>query len=107
MGYPRSDELSGDHDARRTRGVAPPSGGAECATNRARDGLDRKTVGRYLEQAATGGVKTEVLVTDEVAGAVGRGVQARPLPAPSEPWLALSVVGRRSRRGSTASPRCA
>src|SRR6185369_2899269 len=57
-------------------------------------GLDRKTVGRYLEQAAADGVTASVPVTDEVAGTVGRGVQARPLPAPSEPWLALS--GRRA-----------
>ena len=35
-------------------------------------GLDRKTVGRYLEQAAEGGVAAEAVVTDEVAGAVGR-----------------------------------
>ena len=56
-------------------------------------GLDRKTVGRYLEQAAVGGVTTEVAVTDDVAGAVGREVQARPLPTPSDAWLALG--GRR------------
>lgn len=57
-------------------------------------GLDRKTVGRYLEQATEGGVTVQAAVTDEVAGAVGRGVQERPLPAPSEAWLAL--VGRRA-----------
>ena len=54
-------------------------------------GLDRKTVGRYLDQANEGGVTAEVAVTDEIAGAVGRGVQTRPLPAPSEAWLALGA----------------
>ena len=39
-------------------------------------GLDRKTVGRYLEQAAEGGVTAEVAVTDEVAGAVQRTARA-------------------------------
>lgn len=53
-------------------------------------GLDRKTVGRYLEQAvAVGAATAEAVVTDEIAGAVGRRVQARPLPAPSAAWLAL------------------
>ena len=45
-------------------------------------GLDRKTVGRYLEQAAVVRVTAEVAVTDGLAGAVGREVQARPLPTP-------------------------
>jgi len=55
-------------------------------------GLDRKTVGRYLEQAAAeGAVTPEAMVTDELAGAVGRRVQARPTPAPSEAWLALGA----------------
>lgn len=54
-------------------------------------GLDRKTVGRYLDQAIEGGVTAEAVVTDEIAGAVGRRVQARPLPAPSEAWLALGA----------------
>ncbi len=57
-------------------------------------GLDRKTVGRYLEHAAEGGVTAEVAVTDEVAGAVGRRVQARPLPTPSNAWVTLG--GRRA-----------
>ncbi len=57
-------------------------------------GLDRKTVGRYLEQAAEDGLTAQAAVTDEVAGAVGRRVQARPLPAPSDAWLALG--GRRA-----------
>jgi transposase len=53
-------------------------------------GLDRKTVGRYLEQAAAeGAVTADAVVTDETAGVVGRRVQARPLPAPSEAWLVL------------------
>src|SRR6185295_9285514 len=58
-------------------------------------GLDRKTVGRYLEQALVeGSVTAQAAVTDEIAGAVGRRVQTRPLPAPSEAWLALG--GRRA-----------
>lgn len=56
-------------------------------------GLDRKTVGRYLEQAEEHGLEPQTAVTDEVAGAVGKRVQARPVPAPSEAWLALA--GRR------------
>ena len=54
-------------------------------------GLDRKTVGRYLEQALEGGVIAEAAVTDEIAGTVGRLVQTRPLPVPSEAWLALGA----------------
>ena len=37
-------------------------------------GLDRKTVGRYLDQAAEGGITAEAAVTDEIACAVGRRV---------------------------------
>jgi transposase len=54
-------------------------------------GLDRKTVARYLDQAVEGGVTAGATVTDEIAGAVGRRVQTRPLPAPSEAWLALGA----------------
>jgi transcriptional regulator with XRE-family HTH domain len=57
-------------------------------------GLDRKTVGRYLEQANEHGLELEAAVTDEIAGAVGKEVQARPLPTPSEAWQAL--IGRRA-----------
>src|SRR5437868_5904157 len=57
-------------------------------------GLDRKTVGRYLDQAEEHGVGSDTAVTDEVAGAVGKRVQARPAPAPSDAWQLL--VGRRS-----------
>src|SRR5262249_4723299 len=53
-------------------------------------GLDRKTVGRYLAQARLQGVQ-DAEVTEEVAGAVGKQVQTRPLPAPSEQWLALQA----------------
>jgi transposase len=53
-------------------------------------GIDRKTVGRYLVQARTARVET-VPVTDETAGAVGRRVQHRPLPPPSEQWRALAA----------------
>jgi predicted transcriptional regulator len=51
-------------------------------------GVDRKTVGRYLEQAH----KLDpamATVTDEVALTVGQRVQARPLVPPSEAWQAL------------------
>src|SRR4051794_18721399 len=54
-------------------------------------GLDRKTVGRYLDQAVERGATGEATVTDEIAGAVGRRVQTRPLPPPSEAWLALGA----------------
>lgn len=52
-------------------------------------GVDRKTVGRYLEQAS----KLEpavATVTDDVALTVGQRVQARLPVAPSEAWQALS-----------------
>ena len=39
-------------------------------------GLDRKTVGRYLEQANDQCVERDTAVTDEIAGAVGKAVQA-------------------------------
>jgi len=55
-------------------------------------GVDRKTVGRYLEAAEKLETATAT-VTDEVAGQVGRRVQSRPAPAP--------------RRGRSRSrPRC-
>jgi transposase len=57
-------------------------------------GLDRKTVGRYLEQASAQGLEPQVAVTDEIAGAVGKQVQARPVPPPSEAWR--SLAGRRA-----------
>jgi transposase len=57
-------------------------------------GLDRKTVGRYLDQANEHGLELKAAVTDEIAGAVGKQVQARPLPPPSEAWQTLT--GRRA-----------
>ncbi len=53
-----------------------------------------KTVGRYLDQASERGLEPQAMVTDEIAGAVGKQVQARPLPPPSEAWQTLT--GRRS-----------
>lgn len=53
--------------------------------------LDRKTVGRYLAAAEQQGLGAESAVTDEAAGAVGRRVQARPAPEPSEVWRALDA----------------
>jgi transposase len=52
--------------------------------------LDRKTVGRYLKQAAIEGMEPQTPVTEEVARAVGTQVQARPLPPPSAQWIALT-----------------
>jgi transposase len=57
-------------------------------------GLDRKTVGRYFDQADERGVGPHATVTDEIAGAVGKQVQARPAPTPSEAWNTLT--GRRA-----------
>ena len=53
-------------------------------------GMDRKTVGRYLAEAQSL-EPPATTVTDEVAGAVGRRVQARPAPAPSEAWRTLEA----------------
>ncbi len=57
-------------------------------------GLDRKTVGRYLQEASAHESESPPTVTDEIAGAVGKGVQTRPSPPPSEAWTALD--GRRA-----------
>jgi transposase len=54
-------------------------------------GLDRKTVGRYLAEAAEQGFDAQAVVTEEAAGAVGRAVQARPVPTPSDIWRALEA----------------
>src|SRR5205814_3564913 len=53
-------------------------------------GLDRKTVGRYIEEAKAGGIVAEMAMTEEVARAVGKGVQTRPLPPPSQQWRSLA-----------------
>jgi transposase len=51
-------------------------------------GVDRKTVGRYLEQARK--METPMLpVTDDVALTVGQRVQTRPPTPPSPAWQAL------------------
>lgn len=47
-------------------------------------GLDRKTVGRYLAEAEQRGFDAESTVTDEIAGAIGAGVQERPPVVPSD-----------------------
>src|SRR5262245_65663674 len=52
MAARRSNELSGDHDARRIRGAPPLAGGAERAANRARNGTgpqDRRPLRRGSE----------------------------------------------------------
>jgi response regulator of citrate/malate metabolism len=46
-------------------------------------GVDRKTVGRCLDQAEK---LDSTIVTDEVALAVGKQVQARPPVLPSQAW---------------------
>src|SRR5919205_3150466 len=53
-------------------------------------GLDRKTVGRYVGEAKATGVLGATPVTEEVARAVGKEVQSRPLPPPSQQWQALA-----------------
>src|SRR5438105_14131002 len=53
-------------------------------------GLDRKTVGRYIDEAKAGGIVADIAVTEEVARAVGKGVQTRPLPPPSQQWRAAA-----------------
>jgi transposase len=53
-------------------------------------GIDRKTVGRYIEEAKAGGLVAETAVTEEVARTVGVGVQTRPLPPPSQQWQSLA-----------------
>jgi transposase len=53
-------------------------------------GLDRKTVGRYLDEAKAGGVLIGTAVTEDMARAVGKEVQSRPLPPPSQQWQALT-----------------
>ncbi len=55
-------------------------------------GADRKTVKRYYEAARLCGVRAGVELTDELVGEVGRRVQARPAPAPSDAWRALVPV---------------
>jgi transposase len=73
------------------REVLRRSQAGQSARHIAREtGLDRKTVGRYLEEARAAGKQADA-VTDEIAGAVGRRVQERPLPPPSEQWQALGA----------------
>lgn len=73
------------------REVLRRSQAGQSARHIAREtGLDRKTVGRYLEEARAAGKDADA-VTDEIAGAVGRRVQERPLPPPSEQWRALGA----------------
>lgn len=52
-------------------------------------GLNRKTVGRYLDGAKSGGVVVGTAMTEDVVRAVGKVVQVRPLPPPSQQWLAV------------------
>lgn len=52
-------------------------------------GLDRKTVRRYVDAAATVGLKRETTLRDEDVQAVAQRVTDRSLPEPSEQRLAL------------------
>ena len=58
-------------------------------------GLDRKTVRRYLKEAQRQGALDEASVGEDVARSVGKTVQDRPAPAPSQQWL--SLVAHRAR----------
>jgi hypothetical protein len=79
-GYERA--LACEELARLEREGAARRAARQSARRIAREtGLDRKTVGRYLEQAGEHGVEPQTPVTDEIAGAVGKRVQARPPPA--------------------------
>jgi transposase len=63
----------------------------QSARRIARDmGIDRKTVGRYVDEARASGLVVETKVTEDVARAVGVGVQTRPLPPPSQQWQSLA-----------------
>jgi transposase len=53
-------------------------------------GLDRKTVGRYVDEAKAGGLNAGTVVTEEVARSVTKDVQARPLCPPSRQWQELA-----------------
>ena len=62
----------------------------EPARRAAREcGADRKTVKRYYEAARECAVSAGVELTDELVGEVGKRVQARPAPPPSDAWQAL------------------
>lgn len=63
----------------------------QSARRIARDmGIDRKTVGRYVDEAKASGLVAETKVTEEMARTVGAGVQTRPLPLPSQQWRSLA-----------------
>lgn len=62
----------------------------------ARDmGIDRKTVGRYLEAIEAAGIGDATEVDDAVLGSLAGAVQDRPTGEPSAVWQAL--LGQRSR----------
>jgi predicted transcriptional regulator len=56
-------------------------------------GLDRKIVGRYIDEARAGGIVAESAVMEEVARAIGKGVQARAAAAVA----GVASVGRARR----------
>lgn len=57
-----------------------------------RDGVaDRKTATRYIEAAKALGLQRDGALEDDLVADVARSVQARPEPAPSEPWKVLEV----------------
>jgi DNA-binding transcriptional regulator LsrR (DeoR family) len=57
-------------------------------------GMDRKTVGRYIDEARAGGLVAEIAVTEELARAVGKGVQTAAAAA------SVAAVRRRSLNGA-------
>lgn len=57
-----------------------------------REGVaDRKTATRYIEAAKACGLAMDSTLDDGVVAEVARRVQARPEPAPSEPWKVLEA----------------
>src|SRR5260370_6727558 len=49
-------------------------------------GIDRKTVGRYVDEAKAGGLVAETAVTEAVARAAGARGQTPPVPPTSQQW---------------------
>src|SRR5205814_7661344 len=73
-----------------SRPIAPAHARQTARRTASMADLDRKTGGRYIEEAKAGGIVAEMAMTEEVARAVGKGVQTRPLPPPSQQWRSLA-----------------
>jgi transposase len=64
----------------------------------AREGVvDRKTATRYIEAAKAEGLERDKDLSDEIVGEVGRAVQTRPVPPPSEQRQLLATHRERIR----------